>query len=189
VILAGIVPGSTGEWFMSWEVVSCWIEGHPGLASWVQAIGSIAAIMFAIFVAGRESRLRRRSEAEAKNEALVRAYTTVDDTVRRVGSAFKTADQMCLDRTSMILINSDLNQALEHLKEVISSPGVDSKIYGELFVVRTAVEDVVHSLNTFAQATERESDLLDLASDAVNQVMASREILRKMIRSSVRPPQ
>ena len=174
---------------MSWEVVSCWIEGHPGLASWVQAVGSIAAIMFAIFVAGRESRLRRRSEAEAKNEALVRAYTTVDDTVRRVGSAFKTADQMCLDRTSMILINSDLHQALEHLKEVISSPGVDSKIYGELFVVRTSVEDVVHSLNTFAQATERESDLLDLASDAVNQVMASREILRKMIRSSVRPPQ
>lgn len=32
---------------MSWEVVSCWIESHPGLASWVQAVGSIAAIMAA----------------------------------------------------------------------------------------------------------------------------------------------
>ena len=34
---------------MSWEVVSCWIESHPGLASWVQAIGSIAAIAAAGF--------------------------------------------------------------------------------------------------------------------------------------------
>ena len=174
---------------MSWEVVSCWIEGHPGLASWVQAVGSIAAIIFAVCVAGRESRLRRRSEDEAKSEALTRAYTTVDDTVRRVGSAFTTADQMCLDRTSMMLINSDLNQAMEHLKEVISSPGVDAKIYGELFVVRTSVEDVVHALNTFAQATERESDLLDLARIAVNQVMASRETLRKMMKSTVQTPQ
>ncbi|NWE75147.1 hypothetical protein [Pseudomonas yamanorum] len=32
---------------MSWEVVSCWIESHPGLASWVQAFGSIAAIIAA----------------------------------------------------------------------------------------------------------------------------------------------
>jgi len=88
-----------------------------------------------------------------------------------------------------MLINSDLNQAMEHLKEVISSPGVDAKIYGELFVVRTSVEDVVHALNTFAQATERESDLLDLARIAVNQVMASRETLRKMMKSTVQTPQ
>ncbi|WP_277758002.1 hypothetical protein [Pseudomonas sp. A34-9] len=32
---------------MSWECVSYWIEHHPGLASWVQAIGSIGAIIAA----------------------------------------------------------------------------------------------------------------------------------------------
>ncbi|WP_434603611.1 hypothetical protein J3P91_09445 [Pseudomonas sp. Z4-7] len=39
---------------MSWEVVSCWIEGHPGLASWVQAFGSIAALGIAIWVASSQ---------------------------------------------------------------------------------------------------------------------------------------
>lgn len=174
---------------MSWEAVSCWIEGHPGLASWVQAFGSIAAILIAVFIAGRDSRLRRRLDVEAKNEALARAFTTVDDTVRRVGSALITAEQKCLDRSAMALINSDLNQALGHLKEVISSPGVDSKIYGELFMVRTSVEDVAHSLNTFAQATEHESDILDLVRTAVNQVTKSREAMRKMMKAPVQPPQ
>lgn len=41
--------------------VLCWIEAHPGLASWVQAVGSIAAIMAAVGVAWmsvREQRLQ-----------------------------------------------------------------------------------------------------------------------------------
>lgn len=29
---------------MSWEVISCWIEMHPGLASWLQALFSVLAI-------------------------------------------------------------------------------------------------------------------------------------------------
>lgn len=33
---------------MNWEVISCWIESHPGLASWVQAVGAIAALIVAI---------------------------------------------------------------------------------------------------------------------------------------------
>lgn len=33
---------------MCWEVVSCWIESHPGLASWVQAVGSITAVGIAM---------------------------------------------------------------------------------------------------------------------------------------------
>jgi len=51
---------------MSWEVVSCWIEGHPGLASWVQAIGSILAIGAAglfpfVHERAKEKRLRRNT--------------------------------------------------------------------------------------------------------------------------------
>lgn len=51
---------------MNWEVVSCWIESHPGLASWVQAIGSILAIgaagLFPFFhERAKENRLRRNT--------------------------------------------------------------------------------------------------------------------------------
>ena len=44
---------------MNWECVSYWIEHHPGLASWVQAIGSILAIVGAVAVS--------RSQAATQN--------------------------------------------------------------------------------------------------------------------------
>lgn len=44
----GALIGTFALWFL-WAVVGdavmCWIETHPGMASWVQAIGSIAAII------------------------------------------------------------------------------------------------------------------------------------------------
>jgi len=44
-----------------WDCVSYWIEHHPGLASWVQAIGSIGAIIAAGYfpIAHEKSRERR----------------------------------------------------------------------------------------------------------------------------------
>lgn len=59
---------------MSWEVVSCWIEGHPGLASWVQAVGSIAALGIAIWVASsqRSAQLKTADKiARDKVSALI----------------------------------------------------------------------------------------------------------------------
>jgi hypothetical protein len=59
---------------MSWEVVSCWIEGHPGLASWVQAIGSIAALGIAFFLASSQRRDQEKAVEEAmqnKTDALI----------------------------------------------------------------------------------------------------------------------
>ncbi len=48
---------------MSWDCVSYWIEHHPGLASWVQAIGSILAIVGAVAVS--------RSQAATQNAIAV----------------------------------------------------------------------------------------------------------------------
>ncbi|NWB63671.1 hypothetical protein [Pseudomonas sp. F1002] len=46
---------------MSWEVVSCWIEAHPGLAAWLQAVFSVLAICAAGYfpIAHEERRARR----------------------------------------------------------------------------------------------------------------------------------
>lgn len=165
---------------MSWEVVSCWIESHPGLASWVQAFGSIAAILAAIWLAGRDSRARRLSENDAKISALWRAYTAVDDTVRRVGSAVKTAEAMSIDRYAMGVINDDLRQAEQHLKEAMSGPGMTPEIYRELFATRTSVEDVTYAINAFHNFDEDMPEILSSAHNAVNQVMTSRSALKKM---------
>ncbi len=45
---------------MSWEGVLFWIEHHPGLASWVQAFGSIGAIFGAFAISSGQERRQRR---------------------------------------------------------------------------------------------------------------------------------
>ncbi|TRO31739.1 hypothetical protein EQ845_22315 [Pseudomonas putida] len=49
---------------MNLESISCWIELHPGLASWVQAFGAIAALLIAIWVASSQRRSQERLERE-----------------------------------------------------------------------------------------------------------------------------
>lgn len=59
---------------MSWEVISCWIESHPGLASWVQAIGAIASIWgaFAISRSQRKADLKVAAKASKdRSDSLV----------------------------------------------------------------------------------------------------------------------
>jgi hypothetical protein len=58
---------------MSWESVSCWIEHHPGLASWVQALGAIAALGIAIWIPNRQ-RGADRKEAHKKEKVLLLVF-------------------------------------------------------------------------------------------------------------------
>ena len=54
---------------MSLECVSYWIEHHPGLASWVQAVGSIAAIFTAVAIGVHQTRSGSRQRGlEAQNK-------------------------------------------------------------------------------------------------------------------------
>jgi len=51
---------------MSWECVSYWIEHHPGLASWLQAAGSILAILAAIRIASSQRREQIRNDSQRR---------------------------------------------------------------------------------------------------------------------------
>lgn len=53
---------------MSWECVSYWIEQHPGLASWVQAVGSIASIWGAFAVGRSQQKAQMRVAAQAAQD-------------------------------------------------------------------------------------------------------------------------
>jgi len=61
---------------MSWEVVSCWIEGHPGLASWVQAFGSISALGIAIWIASSQRHAQLKADKE-KSRLIVSLVVTL----------------------------------------------------------------------------------------------------------------
>jgi hypothetical protein len=57
---------------MGLEFVSCWIEHHPGLASWVQALGSIGAIIAAgYFPIAHEN---AREKRDRRNVLLTLSY-------------------------------------------------------------------------------------------------------------------
>ena len=51
---------------MSWEDVSCWIEGHPGLAVWLQAIGVLGSIWIAWAIA--RSQAKKIEDADRKRD-------------------------------------------------------------------------------------------------------------------------
>ncbi|PAA14433.1 hypothetical protein [Pseudomonas fragi] len=177
-----LIVGGAGLWVVvgsiGYFIKEGWLTSDA--SGWVQAVGSIAAILAAVWVAGRDSRERGRSETEAKRAALWRAYATVDDTVRRVESALQAAENMSLDKLVMVYINRDLNQTLQHLKEVISSPGVNSKIFDEVFSVRIAVENLTVALNAFSESMKNDSYFLTSARRAVSEVLIAREILKVM---------
>ena len=57
-----------------WEGFLCWVELHPGLASWVQAFGSIAAILAAIWIASSQARKQiKREKVAAAERSLAQA--------------------------------------------------------------------------------------------------------------------
>lgn len=78
---------------MDWQTVSFWIEHNPGLASWVQAVGSIMAIVAAIVIASRQNRHQAklaRQTAEEKSLAQAgRLYLTAKEYSDSLASVVK----------------------------------------------------------------------------------------------------
>ena len=70
---------------MSWECISCWIEGHPGLAVWLQAIGVLGSIWIAWAIARSQAkkiedtdRKRDRAKCAAVIGVLNHAKTVLE---------------------------------------------------------------------------------------------------------------
>jgi hypothetical protein len=53
--------------------VLAWIEAHPGLASWIQAIGTLAAIAFAVWLPTRERRAAQQTAEVAARTPIMAA--------------------------------------------------------------------------------------------------------------------
>lgn len=162
---------------MSWECVSYWIEHHPGLASWVQAVGSIAAILAAVWIASSDSRLRRKAETAAKKDAVVRAIAVVGEASLRVNAAIEGLKNLNVQREMMNTIAASLSQSQQHLKEVILSQGVDSMIYTQIFLTRIAVEDAAHLLHAIARQVDCEEEYLHPVEERLNQINSAHNAL------------
>ncbi|UST66043.1 hypothetical protein NF673_09930 [Pseudomonas moraviensis] len=102
---------------MSWEVFSCWIEGHPGLASWVQAFGSIAAIGIAIWVAysQRKAQLKMTEKiARDKVEALIAVVESASVFITVIGALVEKKPPVFVFKENWKLVNKNWLESSIH---------------------------------------------------------------------------
>lgn len=117
---------------MNLESISYWIEHHPGLASWVQAVGSILAILVAVRIASGQQRQQLKNEQrkfaldceflKVISARALRAATpnppeiSAHDAARMlvgVSSVFKNIDLMGLPDASLVEPVSTIRDALQ----------------------------------------------------------------------------
>ncbi|ERT18873.1 hypothetical protein O162_08830 [Pseudomonas putida SJ3] len=140
---------------MSLENALHWVEAHPGLASWVQAFGSIAAIMVAIWLSSREARYRMRVERQARKDAIERAHLVAENCRTRVIQALATWKNGLQTRGLQSAVMASLNQALFPLRAFETESGADAEICGHIASVRHAVEGVLNEFNQVFEEIER----------------------------------
>lgn len=138
---------------MSWDSISCWIEHHPGLASWVQAIGSIGAIMVAIWISGGERRHILKIQKVARRDAIARA---VDASAHAKATAQLCSDAFRLgrpQRTEMPRYLAAVEHAIARVKDVSAGPGIDSEVQGHLYEVSSTLIDVKELVDQYVKGT------------------------------------
>lgn len=66
---------------MSWENAFLWIEHHPGLASWAQAVGAIASIWGAFAISRSQQKSQQRIADKSSNEKIDALVAVVESSV------------------------------------------------------------------------------------------------------------
>jgi hypothetical protein len=83
--------------YLCWPNLLSWTDAHPGLASWVQAIGSVGAIFIAAWAVNRSHGLQRNHREievfDQHTRFLESAFQIVGGAAQVVGKVFDTVKQ------------------------------------------------------------------------------------------------
>lgn len=123
-----------------WEGFLIWVELHPGLASWVQAFGSIVAIGVAIWLSNSESRYRVNAVKEARRQAILRAISIVEGARRKLDDSLGAWDEAIKSKGVMRVFVSSMSETLAPLRDFQSDSGADYDICDHVLDARHAVE-------------------------------------------------
>ena len=135
---------------MSWEMIFCWIESHPGLASWVQAVGSIGAIFVAIGIASGQHRKLVRAEREKD----IRVYEMIKILSDRAARAVNLVD------ANPFMIENCSVQILG-LRKTFESINTLSLPHAGLVEPISTIKDALQNLDTDLFNAKREGRLMD----------------------------
>jgi hypothetical protein len=93
---------------MSWESISYWIEHHPGLASWVQAVGAIASIWGAILISRSQQKAQSKAAAKAvrdRTDSLIAVVESAVGFVTVLGTFVQEKPHMYAFKENWKLVN------------------------------------------------------------------------------------
>lgn len=144
---------------MSWEIVSCWIESHPGLASWVQAVGSIAAIGVAIWVSGSERRYQGKIERLARKNSIDRAISAANQALKVANNNLEYFTCDSVYREEALKFRVVIDRALTQVASATEAPGLGNDVLGHLFEVTHALVDIQSLLDEFMSIHNRYSTI------------------------------
>jgi hypothetical protein len=103
---------------MIFDVASSWIEAHPGMASWVQAVGTILAIAVAIYIAQLPEKRHRKEEA---SRIRVMKMAIVNIANGAAGSITDLRDEVAEINSSQFVFPDALLMAAEAHMTTLSS--------------------------------------------------------------------
>jgi hypothetical protein len=145
---------------MSCETFLCWIEGHPGLASWVQAAGAIAALMLAVLLPWLSRKNEKRDAIDARlsmffvllvdTEAVLKRHENHDRrlTVSGLASVLARIDELLVAEKDLWIAQnalhargeiSELAAMLDHNWREILWRGKASSTLAEIEKIKTLI--------------------------------------------------
>ncbi|MCF5547762.1 hypothetical protein [Pseudomonas salomonii] len=125
-----------------WESFLSWVEAHPGLASWVQAFGSIIAIAVAIRLAGSERRYRSLLDKKARVEAIERSIQAGDFALKVAKNTYDFFTCNSIARSMIPRYLRVIDQASNYVDEARTSQSVDSQISAAVMELKNALVDI-----------------------------------------------
>lgn len=140
---------------MSWDVIFCWIEAHPGLSSWIQAFGSIVAIIVAIVLSGRESRYRLKTEKAARANDIRRAISVIHRAKIKLEETMHEWERSLPIRSAIQVFIGSVNEALAPVRSLEGSM-TEHDIGSLLGDARHAIERTGQKLRMDAENFENE---------------------------------
>lgn len=72
---------------MGWESILLWIEQHPGLASWVQAVGSVIALVFAVWLPAHARATDRKKAVDGRKALFIVLLADLEQAIVSNGPA------------------------------------------------------------------------------------------------------
>ena len=155
-VIWGLVVGGAGLWVIVGSIGYFGKEGWlpDDTAGWVQAIGSIGAILAAIWISGGERRHREKIEKDWRRDSISRGVEASEYARKIVQNTIGLFECESLPRVEIPRFLGVVEAAAVRVKEVSVSPGVDSELLGHLYEVRNALVDVKGLIEQFERSLE-----------------------------------